>query len=384
MNIGLNGNEANVSHRVGSGQYAYELICNLAKVVSPGTKLSVYLQDQPMVDFPKPSLNFDYEVLLPQKLWTMTRLQLALLSKKLSRKAPDVFFTPTHYTPLFMPIPSVISIMDMSFERFPEYFKAKDYYQLKLWTKISAIQAKKIFTISEFSKSEICKFYQLPPDRVVVTYCGFDKARFNPNLKKQTAKMTKVKEKYHISSNFLLFLGTLQPRKNLVRLIEAFSQLSDKKIQLVVVGMINEGRGGWMNETIFQVVKKLGLESRVIFTGYVPDEEVPFLMAVSRGYVLPSLYEGFGIPPIEAMASGVPVAVSAVSSLPEICGQAALYFDDPKNPVSIKNTLEKLISLSETESKKRIAVGLDWVKRYNWLDTAKKTLGVLENINGKN
>lgn len=384
MKIGLNGNEANVSHRVGSGQYAYELISHLAKIVSQETKLTVYLQDQPMVDFPKASTNFNYEVLPPQKLWTMTRLQLALLSKKFFGKAPDLFFTPTHYTPLLMPVPSVISIMDMSFERFPEYFKAKDYYQLKLWTKISALQAKKIFTISEFSKSEICKVYNFPSDKVVVTYCGFDKERFNPNVRKQTAKIAKVKAKYNISNNFLLFLGTLQPRKNLVRLIEAFSQLSDKKIQLVVVGMINEGRGGWMNETIFQIVKKLGLESRVIFTGYVPDEEVPFLMVSSRGYVLPSLYEGFGIPPIEAMATGVPVAVSAVSSLPEICGEAALYFSDPKSPASIKNTLEKLISLSETESKKRIAVGLDWVKRYNWLDTAKKTLNVLENINGKN
>lgn len=384
MTIGINGNEANVPHRVGSGMYAFELISHLAKIGSGETKLDVYLQDAPMADFPQKSPNFDYKILPPQKLWTLTRLQTDLIAKKISGKAPDIFFTPTHYTPLVMPVPSVISIMDMSFERFPEYFKPKDYYQLKLWTKISAIQAKKIFTISEFSKAEICKFYGFPEEKIVVTYCGYDEKRFNPSVKKESAKIAAVRKKYHLSLDFLLFLGTLQPRKNLVRLIEAFSQLSDKKVQLVVVGMINEGRGGWMNETIFQLVKKLGLETRVVFTGYVPDNEVPFLMAGSRGYVLPSLYEGFGIPPIEAMATGVPVAVSRVSSLPEICGDAALYISDPKDVVSIKNTLEKLVTLSDTESKKRAAVGLDWVKRYNWLNTAKKTLSVLENINGKN
>ncbi len=344
MTIGINGNEANVTHRVGIGQYAFELLRHFPK-------LRVYLSSQPLSDMP----DMDYQVIPGHGLWTLTSLQKQLISEK---DRPAVFFTPTHYAPLYLPMPSVISIMDMSFERFPQYFNKKDLYQLKYWTWASALQAKKILTISEFSKDEICAIYRLPRNKVIVTYPGYDRQRFNPKAKGQN--------KY---GDYILFLGTLQPRKNLERLIEAFLGLKTD-CKLVITGMINEGRGGWMNENI-------KASRKVILTGFIPDKEVPVLMANAKAYILPSLYEGFGIPPIEAMATGVPVVVSKVSSLPEICGDAAIYIDDPESVPSIKASLEKVLSLSAGQRQKRIDFGLDWVKRYNWKDTAKKTLGVL-------
>ena len=115
-------------------------------------------------------------------------------------------------------------------------------------------------------------------------------------------------------------------------------------------------------------------------TGYVPDEDVPYLIAGAKVYILPSLYEGFGIPAIEAMATGVPVVVSKTSCLPEVCGDAAIYIDDPTSVASIKDALEKVLSLNPTQRQKRIDLGLEWVKRYNWKDTAEKTLKVLKEV----
>lgn len=351
MIIGINGNEANIKHRVGVGQYAYELLRHFT-----GAKLRVYLSSPPLPDMPP----LDYKVLPGKGLWTLTTLQKELLREK----DLDVFFTPSHYAPLYLPIPSVISIMDMSFERFPAYFTKKDYFQLKYWTKLSASLAKKILTISEFSKKEILEIYKFPEKKAVVTYPGYDATRFN----------TKVKRK---KGNYFLFLGTLQPRKNLLRLIDAFGQLGRKDIKLVIAGMINEGRGGWMHEPIFAKVKALGLDKNIIFTGYVPEAGVPALFAGSLAFVLPSLYEGFGIPAIEAMATGVPVVVSRVSSLPEICGPVPVYIDEPDSTDSIRQALEQILTLSEAERREKISLGLNWIKRYNWNDTAKKTLEVL-------
>ncbi len=362
MTIGINGNEANVKVRVGSGQYAYELLTHLKSSDS----YRVYLESKPLDDMPK---NFSYEVFGPKKLWTLTGLQKRLIEEKTKGTLPDVFFTPGHYAPLYMPTKSVISIMDLAFEKFKEYYKKQDLYQLKYWTMTSAMGASKILTISEHSKKDICSLYAVSPDKVVVTYPGYDKDRFSPKV-----KPGKFKGKYFV------FLGTLQPKKNIERLVEAFSRIEDDSIKLVIVGMINEGRGGWMNQSIFDKVKDLRLEDRVIFTGYVPDNEVPGIFKGALAYVLPSLYEGFGIPPIEAMATGVPVVVSKVSSLPEICGEAAIYIENPYDIDSIKRGLDHVLKMTKTEREKRVDLGEKWVKRYNWEDTAKKTLEVLKNV----
>ena len=340
MMIGINGNEANVAHRVGVGQYAFELLSHFSN-----KDIIVYLKDLPRNDMPK----LNYDVFGPKKLWTLIGLQ-----KKLLTNPPDVLFTPTHYAPLFLPVPLVISIMDLAFEKFPQYFKAKDLYQLKYWSRLSAMQARKIITISENSKKDIMEIYNIPGEKIVVTYPGYDKDRFNTKVKKST--------KY---GEYFLFLGTLQPRKNVERLIQAFKLLKTD-CKLVIVGMINEGRGGWMNENIKN-------EKNIVLTGYLPDSEIPGLYAGAKAFVLPSLYEGFGIPAIEAMACGTPVVVSRVSCLPEICGDAAFYIDDPYSVESIRSALESV-------NTGKVKFGLEWVNRYNWEETCLKTNTVLNSV----
>lgn len=367
--FGINGNEANVPHRVGVGQYAYELLKQFSRIEAPEVRYQVYLESQPLEDMPK----LPYKVFGPRRLWTLTGLQKEILLHQ-----PSVLFTPTHYAPLALPMPSVVSIMDLAFERFPQYFKPRDLYQLRYWTWVSAGQASRILAISEFTKKEICHFYHLPPEKVVVTPLGYDRDRFSPQVKEKKAKIKATLKKYHIGDRgYLLFVGTLQPRKNLERLIEAYSRMGTQW-QLIVVGMINEGRGGWMNQGIFDKVKSLGLESKVVFTGYVPDDDIPYLMAECIAYLLPSLYEGFGIPAVEAMATGTPVVVSRVSSLPDVCGEAAVYIEDPTSVESILQALRSVQKMKAGELVNRVDLGLEWVKRYNWEDTARRTLAVLE------
>lgn len=378
INIGVNGNEANVRHRVGVGQYAFELLKAISGSTDRGLRSTVYLSSDPLPDMPPETDKWQYKVFGPKKLWTLTGLQKKLLEEKAKGHLPNVFFTPSHYTPLYMPLPSVISIMDLAFEKFSEYFTRKDYLQLKYWTQASVMIASKILTISEHTKKDICAQYAVSPDKVVVTYPGYDAQRFNAKVKSQKTKVKSTIKKYKIAEPYLIYLGTLQPRKNLVRLVEAFSRIKKDNYQLVLTGMIHEGRGGWMYQDIFDKVKELGLEKRVIFTGYVPDEVVPYLLAGSTTYVLPSLYEGFGIPPIEAMATGVPVVVSKVSSLPEICGEAPIYIDNPYKSESVLKALESGVNMKPTERERRVNLGLAWVKRYNWESTAKRTLEVLQ------
>jgi len=247
MLIGIDGNEANVKNRVGSNVYAYQLLWQMYNQNSR-VKYKIYLKDKPLDDLPKETEYWQYKVLKPKFLWTQWRLPMELY---LTSEKPDLFFTPGHYAPRFCPSPTVISIMDLAFLRYPEQFKKSDRYQLVNWTKYSIQKASHIFTISQFTKKEIIHFYKYPRDKITVTYPGVE------NIKYQGSKC-----KY---KNYFLYIGTLQPRKNIIRLIEAFKTLNNK---LVIVG-----KKGWLYDDIFNKVKELGLEDKVIFTGFVDEQE---------------------------------------------------------------------------------------------------------------
>lgn len=362
MSIGIDGNEANVKERVGVSEYAFELLREFSSA-----KFIVYLKDKPRNELPQESKNWHYRVIGPRRLWTQIGLPLDLY---FHRPRPDVFFTPTHYAPRFSPVPTVISIMDLSYIHFPEMFKKLDLYQLQSWTAYSVNKAKKVLTISRASKNDIIKVYKVPPEKVAVTYPGIKEVS---SSKYKILSMDKFKKKYGISGEYILFVGTLQPRKNLVRLIEAFAKLSSPTLSLVIVG-----KKGWLYEEILEAPKKFGVEDRVKFLDFVLDEDLSVLYQNALCFVLPSLYEGFGLPVLEAMSNGCPVIISNVSSLPEAGGEAALYVD-PQNVDDIKEKL-KLIIEDQKLRKKLIEKGYKQVKKFSWEKTAKETLRVLEEV----
>jgi len=423
MVIGLDGNEANVKDRVGSGVYAFELLKEFAK--NKDHQFLVYLKEKSLPDLPKESASFKYTVFGPQKLWT----QFALPLKLFFGEKPDVFFSMGHYGPRFSRVPYVITIHDLSYLHYPEMFKKNDLYQLVNWTRYSVKAAVHIIAVSETTKNDIIKNYNVDPSKITVTYEGYDKERFAPQSK---VKVEKVKKKYKIEGEYIIFVGTLQPRKNLERLAEAFSMLTPGVRSGVHLdntpGVLSDdlklvicGKKGWLYNSIFEKVKNLKLGDKVILTDYVPDEDLSALMSGARVYALPSLWEGFGIPAIEAQACGIPVIVSNTSSLPEIVTPPTVIpaepvldpdrgagiqnknqildhvFDresqtesvenddrtsailvDPTNVDSISKGIKKALDpKTRTDLVKK---GFQNIKRFSWQKCASQTLGVLEKV----
>lgn len=378
MIIGIDGNEANVENRVGISEYAFQLLMQFNEFQISNFKFQIYLKNEPLSSLPPESENWRYRVLKPGKLWTQWRLPLDLF---IHTPRPDVFFSPTHYAPRFSPVPTVVSIMDLSYLYFPEMFNKSDLLQLRSWTKYSIKKAAKVLTISNSSGDDIIKEYKIPRDRVVVTHLGIkETVTLTPHI----YSMNELKAKYGLSDSYILFVGTLQPRKNIKRLIEAVGKVINSKVeshkvkdlQLVIIG-----RKGWLYEEILEAPKELGIENSVKFLENVEDDELPFFYKHALCFVLPSLYEGFGLPVLEAMKQGCPVITSNISSMPEAGGDAALYVD-PEDIDDIAKKITQLIN-SDKLRKELIEKGKVQVKKFSWEKTAKETLEVLEQFAGK-
>lgn len=396
MLIGMDGNEANVEKRVGVGEYSFELLKQFKEyqissfdfAQDKNIKFQIYLKDKPREDLPEESARWKYRIVGPSKLWTQIGLPFDLYFHK---QRPDVFFTPSHYAPRFSPIPTVISIMDLSYIHFPDLFKKSDLYQLKNWTAYSVKKAKKIFTISKSSKNDIIKVYRVSEDKVVVTYPGIKVKSQMLKIKSAIQNSKLLKERYNIEGKYILFVGTLQPRKNIVRLIEAFGRIHPRSAPQTqhhlgggrmdspeVNSLIIVGKKGWMYEDILKAPKKFGIEDRVRFLDFVSDEDLALFYKNALCFVLCSLYEGFGLPVLEAMKYGCPVITSNVSSLPEAGGDAAIYVD-PENVDDIASKM-KLLMTNEKLRKEMIKKGYKQIKKFSWEKTARETLKTLEEV----
>lgn len=389
MKIWIDGYEANVPQRLGSNHVAYELIRHLEKI-DRVNDCTILLPNPPLSDLPKERIGWRYRVLRPKRLWTRIALPLALYT---ARQKPDIFFSPTHYIPRFSPatVKKIATIFDLSFLHFPEMFTKEDLWKLQNWTKFSIRNADHIITISKFSKKDIVKQYGMTEDQITVAYPGYDKEEFRVKSSRQgrgspeaaKLKVEEIRRKYKIGENYIICIGTIQPRKNLVRLIEAFARIVGSeqggKLQLVIIGKTKgEGRQGWMYEDILQAPRNLGIESRVKFLGFVPTEDLSILLSGALVFIQPSLWEGFGIPAVEAMATGVPVIVSNVSSLPEVVGKAGLLVD----PYSL-DQIEQAIRLVITDKKLRQKYsreGTVQAQRFSWDKMARVVLKVFEKM----
>lgn len=368
MIIGIDGNEANVTHRVGISEYAYQILSkfyDFRKNSKNEHTYIVYLKSQPLDVLPKSTSWWKYRVVKPSKLWTQIGMPIHFIT---SVNRPDVFLSLTHYLPRITPMPSIVSVMDLSYIHYPETFKKNDLFQLTKWTEYSVKKAKKVIAISQSSKDDIIKYYKIPENKVKVVHLGLK------NLSMQVA--TKELKEFGIGGKFILYVGTLQPRKNIARLIEAYSKLPKElqnENQLVVVG-----KKGWMYEEILNSPQKFDVESRVLFLDYVTDNDLPQFYKKAELYILPSLYEGFGLPILEAMRYGCPVATSNVSSLPEAGGDAAVYFD-PEDVGDIAKTIEKVLT-DKALREKMIEKGNIHYKKFTWEKAAGEVLRAVEEL----
>lgn len=385
MLIGIDGNEANIGKRVGVNVYAFELLCAIWRLQNEWKarhRLIVYLKDPPLDDLPQETPFFKYEVLPSKGVWIITRLMPHLFA---TYEKPDILFTPSHYVPPFAPMPRVCSIMDLAYLKFSEQFRIYDFWQLKYWTAISIFLSKRVIAISNSTKQDIVRHYHFASKKTVVTHLGYDKEHFNINIKKEDVR--RIYKKYAIVGDYILFLSTLKPSKNVEGLLEAFGRILNANQRgnsrnIVVskypnIKLVIAGKKGWLYSSIYEKVKELGLKDKVIFTDYVPEEDKPALIAGAKVFVLPSFWEGFGLDVLNAMACGVPVIVSKVGSLPEVAGDAAFYLD-PQNIESIRSGIEKVLSMSKLEYNRQIDMGLKQAEKFSWEKTARETLKVLE------
>ncbi|MEK7597393.1 MAG: glycosyltransferase family 1 protein [Patescibacteria group bacterium] len=364
MKIGVDGNEANVEKKVGVSVYALNILKYFCKIASQEIRFVIYLKNYPLLDLPKENKYFKYKIINGKFLWSQIYLPLYLFF----HKNIDVYFSPAHYLPRYCPVPQVVTIHDLAYLYFPEDFTKKDLWQLKNWTDFSIKKADQIIAVSRTTKKDIVKCYGVDEGKINVVYNGFEK-QFNKLKNKKLDLIEKFKLK---NKKYILFVGTIQPRKNLEILIDAFDKFfqTKKDFKLIIVG-----KKGWLYKNIFEKVKSMNLENKIIFTGHVTDEELIWYYKNAFCFVLPSLYEGFGIPVLEAMRYDCPTIVSMTSSLPEIGGDASLYFD-PKNPDDL---LEKLKSLKENKElrKELISKGRQRIKDFSWEKCGKETLDVI-------
>ncbi len=270
---------------------------------------------------------------------------------------------------------TVVTVHDMVYKAFPETVRARTKYMLNSGLKSSMKRADMIVTDSEFSRSEILKYFPQHEKKLRVVPCGVDLNKFRPCSEPE--RIPAVKKSLDIEGEYFLYLGTIEPRKNLERLISAyhiFSQRTGSDTPKLVLA----GGKGWLYDSIFRKVTDLGLSDKVLFTKYVPSEDMNPLMCGALAFVFPSIYEGFGMPPLEAMACGVPVLASDAASLPEVTGDCAVICD-AYSEESIAEGLDKLWNDSELRSDLSIR-GRDRAAEFSWDKSAEILYNVYKEL----
>jgi glycosyltransferase involved in cell wall biosynthesis len=297
------------------------------------------------------------------------------LPRKLRRDRPDLLHV--QYTaPLACPVPVVVTVHDVSFVEHPEFFTPGRALQLRLTVRRTARAAACVLTPSEFSKRAILKAFHLPQERVVVVPNAVSDD-FRPRPAAHAA--AEIHRRYGIPAPFLLTVGDLQPRKNHEGLIRAFSELirhyPHLPHHLVIVG-----QDTWYGDRVRRAAARSGLAHRIHFPGFVPDEDLHCFYAACEIFVFPSLYEGFGLPVLEAMASGRAVACSNTTAMPEVADAAAILFD-PRSPGEIMRAMRDLVTDPELRAH-RERLGLKRAASFSWTAAAEATLGVYYSVAG--
>lgn len=369
MIIGIDASRANKPKKTGVEWYSYHLIEEFKKL-DRRNQYFLYT-NKPLADALKicPS-NFKEIVLkwpIPRS-WTIGRLSWEM---KFGKYRPDVLFVPAHTLPLLNPKKSIVTIHDIGFEHFPEAYHWADKLYHKLIIQIIKRAASKIITVSEFTKRDIIQTYKIPAEKIFVVHNGYDNKKYKPQL--DTREI--LKNKYQIDFPYILFVGRLELKKNIPRLVEAFGQFKiqhpDSKHKLVLVGT-----KGLTFSLVENQIKKYNLAKDIVLPGWVSDEDLPLFHSNAEVFAFPSLFEGFGIPVLEAMACGCPVICSNTTSLPEVAEKAALMFD-PLKTEEILAALEQVIFNQELRSK-LIAAGLERAREFSWEKAARETLKILE------
>ncbi|MBI4232412.1 glycosyltransferase family 4 protein [Candidatus Peregrinibacteria bacterium] len=374
LRIGLNARYAQRG-RTGIENYVINLVDNLGVIDKENQYLLFQCNYKPQANIPVREnvqsfiSRFPTGPLLLRLFW-----EHVVLFFEIRKKQVDVFHGPSMVLPLFKPrsCKYVVTILDISNTKYPEAYTFFTRLYLHLFVYLAQKKADKIIVISESTKKDLIEYYKVNPQKIDVTYLAAS-SEFKPISDRE--KLEEVKAKYNLPDKFILFIGLLNPRKNVRRLILAFQKIMDKAPSYHVVIV---GKKGWLFDEIFKEVNDQKLEKRVIFTGYVQQEDLPVFYNLASVFAFPSLYEGFGIPILEAMSCGCPVLTSNVSSMPEVAGNAGLLV----NPTSVEEIAAGILKLLLDDALRKdfIQKGFVQVRRFSWKKCAHDTLDVYRSV----
>jgi glycosyltransferase involved in cell wall biosynthesis len=272
--------------------------------------------------------------------------------------------------PFACPVPSVVTVHDLAFIRFPNTFRAYNRTYLDFATRLSVKRASHILTVSEYIKHEVVHLLGVPAERVTVTY---NAAREHFRIPDGQV-LAHFRQQKGLPERFVLYVGTLEPRKNLTTLLEAYVTVAREQNVPLIVG----GGKGWLYGPIFAQLERLGLREQVRFVGYIEEEELPLWYAAATAFAFPSIYEGFGMPPLEAMACGTPVVAAKSASLPEVVGDAGLLVE-PHDSTALADAIVRLLAEPELRSELRER-GLRRSQTFTWQEAAERTLEVYQRV----
>jgi glycosyltransferase involved in cell wall biosynthesis len=358
----------------GIGRYVYELVKRLREIDDKNEY--VLFMIEPEYSKFEESKRFK-KVLVKARHYSVGE-QLGYLWKLRKAKLDLMHFT--HFNaPVFYRRPSVVTIHDLTLSFFPGKKMNSAFYRMayNVVLKSAVRNAKKVIAVSENTKQDLMDIAGTPSPKIEVVYEGVGE-EFGPRGDKEYHD--EVHQKYNITRDFLLYTGVWRGHKNLVNLIKAFALLREgpeaHDLQLVITGEEDP-----YYPEVKRTVKELGLEHHVIYTGMVPEKELVALYQTATAYVFPSLYEGFGLPPLEAMRCGTPVIASKSSCIPEICGEASALYFDPYDPEDISNSIRKVL-LDENLRKDLRDCGLKHSLKFSWEKMAEKTLEIYNEVLG--
>ena len=365
MKIGIDASRAFGKKRTGTEEYSYQLIKNFAMMDISRHQVFLYVRENPLIDFDLPD-NFQLKIISTNRFWT----QIGLASEMMMNK-PDALFVPSYAVPQIHPTKTVVTIHGLEYRFCPECYSLKERLILELNTRFSIKLASKIITPSESTKNDLIKFYKVNPDKVKVIYHGVESV-------KPQAENIKCQDEESFN---ILFIGRLEKRKNLVNLIKAFeifkNSFGNSPSSLFQKGnsnikLIFAGKAGFGFAEIKKAIEKSPFGKDIILKNYISKKEKNELYENASLFVLPSFYEGFGLPVLEAMSYGAPVVCSNISSLPEVAGDAAILID-PNNTEEIAETTSKVFS-DDNLREGMIKKGFENIKKFSWEKCARETI----------
>lgn len=288
-----------------------------------------------------------------------------------ARQRLDVLHAPVNIAPLLGRTPTVVTVHDLAFMVYPEQYPAAKRHYLRLMTSLSLRRASEVITVSEATARDVERYLRFPANRITAIPNGVD-----PSMRvvDDPLQLDEFRKRNQLPEHWLLFVGTLQPRKNLIGLLRGYAGVAG----VIDAPLVVAGGKGWMYSDVFDEVKALGISDRVRFVDYVAPDELPLWYSAATAFVYPSLYEGFGLPVLEAMACGTPVVTSSISSMPEVAGDAAILVD-PSDIGEIGAGLKKLLE-DEGLRRELRRRGLARAAQFSWTETARRTAEVYHRV----